>query len=110
MPGYSVGVVETKCSYCPFLEAGGGLTKSWKRGNTLRKGSVRMVGGMLSIRRREREGNKRKGFVVLAKKKTLQMWTYPAKSVDSSRDKEDIVMLHGLKKAGLMITRLQFPL
>jgi hypothetical protein len=110
MPGYSVGVVETKCSYCPFLEAGGGLTKSWKRGNILRKGSVRMVGGMLSIRRREREGNKRKGFVVFAKKKALQMWTYPAKSVDCSRDKEDIVMLHGLKKAGLMITRLQFPL
>jgi hypothetical protein len=57
MPGYSVGVVETKCSYCPFLEAGGGLAKSWKRGNILRKGSVRMVGGMLSIGRREREGN-----------------------------------------------------
>jgi hypothetical protein len=109
MPGYSVGVVESKCSYCPFLEAWGGLTESWKGGNILREGSVSMVGGILSIRRREREGNKRKGFVVFAKK-SLQMWTYPAKSVDCSREEENIVMLQGLEKAGLMITRFQVPL
>jgi hypothetical protein len=110
MPGYSVGVVDSKSSYCPFLEAGGGLTDSWKGGNILRKGSVSMVGVMLSIRRREGEGNNRKFFVVFAKKKLLQMWTYPAKPVDCSRDEENIVMFQGLEKAGLMITRLQFLL
>jgi hypothetical protein len=59
---------------------------------------------MLSIRWREWEGNDRKNFVLFAKQETLLMRSYTTEPINCGWKEEDIVLMHGLEEAGLMIT------